>query len=130
MPLPNLSAGDPVVDAAGRPTRYFQALINTLVAALNIAGPLAAGAVPSSRGVVAAGGLQGGGTLGDEVGLSLYSTVTTVAALPTTGNSVGDFAYAADGRKPGESAGAGTGVPVWWDGAHWYAVCSGAVVAA
>jgi len=130
MPLASLSASDPVVDTAGRPTRYFQALINNVISALNITSPLAAGAVPASRGVVAAGGLQGGGTLGAEVGLSLYSAVTTVAALPTTGNSVGDFAYAADGRKPGESAGAGTGVPVWWDGAHWYAVCSGAVVAA
>ena len=39
----------------------------------------------------------------------------TVAALPT-GLVVGETTYATNGRKGGEGAGSGTGVPVYWDG--------------
>lgn len=54
----------------------------------------------------------------------------TVALLPASA-SVGTLAYATDGRKAGEGAGAGTGVLVFFDGADkWIAVDTGAEVAA
>jgi hypothetical protein len=90
----------------------------------------AAGAVPQGTEVVATGGVQGGGQLGGNVGLTLYVAVTSVANLPTTtALSPGDFAYALDGCKPGESSGSGTGVPVFWSAGGWYSACSGTVVA-
>jgi len=46
------------------------------------------------------------------------SPVYTVATLPS-GVSAGATAYASNGRKSGEGAGAGTGVPVYWGGAAW-----------
>ncbi len=52
----------------------------------------------------------------------------TVANLPST-PTAGSFAFASNGRKPGEPAGAGTGVQVFGDGMHWISVCSGASVA-
>jgi hypothetical protein len=79
--------------------------------------------------VVAGAGLQGGGQVGPNVGVSLYAAVTAVAMLPTAANA-GDWAYATDGRKTGEGSGAGTGVPVWWSNTGWYAVDSGALVTA
>ena len=60
----------------------------------------------------------------------LYTpTVYTVAALPTTG-ATGQFAFASNGRKPGEGAGSGTGVPVFWNPgtSTWFSYCSGSVV--
>lgn len=46
--------------------------------------------------------------------------VTTVAGLASfTGNDPGRIAYATNGRKPGEGAGAGTGVLVSHDGTAW-----------
>lgn len=42
----------------------------------------------------------------------------TVAQLPS-GDFVGQSAYASNGRKAGEGAGNGTGVPVWNDGSVW-----------
>lgn len=56
----------------------------------------------------------------------------TVATLPTTGVANGQYAFASNGRKPGEGAAAGTGVPVFWNGATstWFSYCSGAVVTA
>ncbi len=86
-------------------------------------------AAAATAEVVAGAGLQGGGQVGPNVGISLYAAVTAVATLPTAANA-GDWAYATNGRKIGESAGAGTGVPVWWSNGAWYAVDSGAVVAA
>jgi len=62
--------------------------------------------------------------MGSPVGLKSY----TVATLPT--GAAGDFAYASDGRKNGEGAAAGTGVPVFKDGSAWRAVDTGATVAA
>lgn len=53
----------------------------------------------------------------------------TVATLPTAGTA-GRAAYASNGRKNGEGAGAGTGVLVFDDGVAWRAVDTGATVAA
>ncbi len=95
---------------------------------VDTAHSLAVNAVPQSREVVAGGGLQIGGQLTGNVGLALYKTVDQVSNLPSTGNAEGDVAYALNGRKSGEGAGSGTGVPVWWSGSHWYAFWSSAVV--
>jgi hypothetical protein len=53
----------------------------------------------------------------------------TVATLPTSPGA-GTLAFASNGRKPSEAAGAGTGVEVFNDGGHWISVCSGSQVAA
>lgn len=57
-------------------------------------------------------------------------SIFTVAGLPTTGVATGQFAFASNGRKPGEGAAAGTGVPVFWNSATstWFSYLSGAVV--
>lgn len=52
----------------------------------------------------------------------------TVAGLPSGG--AGDVAFASNGRKNGEGAGAGTGVQVFHDGTAWRACDTGATVAA
>lgn len=52
----------------------------------------------------------------------------TVAGLPTVG--AGKLAYASNGRKNGEGAGAGTGVMVFSDATAWRACDTGATVAA
>jgi len=52
-----------------------------------------------------------------------------VGSLPS-GQSAGAKAFASNGRKPGEAAGAGTGVEVFFDGTRWISTCSGAAVAA
>ena len=52
-----------------------------------------------------------------------------VAELPGTAQ-VGTQTFAANGRKSGETAGNGTGVPVWWDGAHWRTHYDNSVVSA
>lgn len=53
----------------------------------------------------------------------------TVATLPATA-AAGQQAWASDGRKPGEGAGTGTGVPVFFNNATatWYSYLSGAQV--
>jgi hypothetical protein len=48
----------------------------------------------------------------------------TVAALPAAVNA-GTLAFASNGRKPGEAAGNGTGITVFFDGAKWVSQCSG-----
>jgi hypothetical protein len=53
----------------------------------------------------------------------------TVALLPGSPGT-GAKAFASNGRKPTEAAGTGSGVEVFYDGAHWISVCSGAAVAA
>lgn len=53
----------------------------------------------------------------------------TVATLPTAGTAR-RLAFASNGRKNGEGAGAGTGVVVFDDGTAWRAVDTGATVAA
>lgn len=55
----------------------------------------------------------------------------TVVALPATAQT-GAYAWATNGRKPGEGAGAGTGVPVFWNPStsQWFSSLSGAQVTA
>jgi len=54
----------------------------------------------------------------------------TVEGLPVSAVA-GSIAYASDGRKPGESAGDGTGVLVYFDNAQaWISVHSGVAVTA
>lgn len=45
----------------------------------------------------------------------------TVATLPVAG-AAGQFYFASNGRKAGEGAGVGTGLPVYWNAAtsQWY----------
>lgn len=73
---------------------------------LNVTGPLA---------------VQGGASIsGGTVVLPSY----TVAALPPA--SAGAVAYAINGRKPGEAAGAGSGILVWGTAAkQWLSILSG-----
>ena len=130
MTVAAFNFAQPIVDANGYPTKPMRDLIIALTTQLNAATVRATAAVPSSRNVVGAGGLKGGGALGDDVGLTLYRIVTGVANLPTTGNSQGDLCYATDGRKPGEGAAAGTGVVVFWSVTSWIAVTSGVAVTA
>lgn len=42
-----------------------------------------------------------------------------VSSLPNRNIGLGMRTFAKDGRKGGEGAGAGTGIPVWWDGSVW-----------
>ncbi len=53
----------------------------------------------------------------------------TVASLPASPGA-GAKAFASNGRKPSEGAGAGSGVEVFYDGSRWISVCSGSTVAA
>ncbi len=53
----------------------------------------------------------------------------SVAALPA-GSVAGAKAFASNGRKPGEAAGAGTGVEVFNDGSRWISGCTGSTVTA
>lgn len=85
-------------------------------------------AVPQTTQVVAGGGLHDGGALGGNVAVTFYKIKTAVATLPASGNGEGDWAYALDGRKPGEGVSAGTGVPCFWSTGHWIAATSGAAV--
>ena len=130
MTISPFNASQPIVGPDGHPTKPFRDWMEAVRQALNSASDLATAAVPASRNVVAAGGLQVGGALSDDVGVALYKIYCVVSALPTTGNLNGDWAYALNGRKVGETAGNGTGVPAWWSGSNWYAVDSGVVVAA
>jgi hypothetical protein len=52
-----------------------------------------------------------------------------VPSLPASPGA-GAKAFANNGRKPSEGAGAGSGVEVFYDGRSWISVCSGAPVAA
>lgn len=54
--------------------------------------------------------------------------VFTVADLPAGGN--GNVAYASNGRKVGEAAGFGTGVPVYFSGSAWRVFSTDLVVSA
>lgn len=53
----------------------------------------------------------------------------TVAALPATA-AAGAFAWASNGRKPGEASGAGTGVPVFFNPltSNWWSYLSNSSV--
>ncbi|MGH7022116.1 MAG: hypothetical protein ACREEB_00845 [Caulobacteraceae bacterium] len=124
-----------VMPATGRLTPYGDAFFRALLARtggasdkVDAAHALANAAVPQGTEVVAAGGLQAGGALGGNVGLALYVAIGGAASLPTTKVTEGDWAYALDGRKTGEGAGAGTGLPVWWSNGGWIGVDSGGLV--
>ena len=96
----------PITDADGHATHTYRTWMTAVTTAVNSALTLAQAAVPGSRRVIAAGGLQVGGTLQSDVGVALYKIKTTVAQLPTTTTAAGDWAYALDGCKPGEAGGA------------------------
>ena len=96
---------------------------------VDAAHALALAAVPKGTEVVAGGGLKQGGGLGGNVAVTFYVARSAAAMLPTTSLDEGDWAYALDGLKSGESSGAGTGTPVWWSAGTWFAVWSGLAVA-
>ncbi|HEY5289795.1 MAG TPA: hypothetical protein VIJ59_07150 [Caulobacteraceae bacterium] len=134
--VPTLNIGEAIVEPkSGRPTDYFFRAWQALTARtggesdkVDAAHALASGAVPQGTEVIAGGGLQVGGALGGNVGLALYAAVAPVASLPTAEVSEGDWAYALDGLKSGESSGSGTGTPVWRSAGAWYAAWSGLAV--
>ncbi len=109
----------------------YQALYGEGFDKTDAAYQAAMAAAPASAEIAAVGGLhQIGSTIGGNIGVALYKAMTPVAGLPSSGNAEGDWAYAFNGRKIGEAAGAGSGVPAWWSNGGWYAVDSGALVAA
>jgi hypothetical protein len=132
LPTPPFSV--PVLDGAFL-SRTWQTWVQSVQTRLggtndNVAQALttAQGAASASAEVVAGAGLQGGGAVGPNVGVALYAAVTSVALLPASAGE-GDWAYALNGRKTGEAAGAGTGVPVFWSAGAWNAVSSAPVAA-
>lgn len=64
---------------------------------------------------------SGGAAAGGNFNRPIRPAVTTVAGLAAFPGVVGQMAYASDGRKPAEGVGAGTGVPVSFDGTAWRA---------
>jgi hypothetical protein len=134
--IPRPSFNLPIVGKDGRASVWFGYWIDAVrdrlggdVDKVDAAYQTAKAAAPQSRQVVAVGGLQAGGSLTDNVAVTFYVKIGPAASLPTLGLNVGDWAYATDGCKPGESTGAGTGAPVWWDiSGAWFAVTSGAAV--
>lgn len=70
--------------------------------------------------------LDGSETMTGPLRLKSY----TVASLPASAGVIPQIAYASNGRKNGEGAGAGTGVPVFWDSNDWCAFDTGAPVEA
>lgn len=56
----------------------------------------------------------------------------TLASLPLSGVENGARAFATNGRKDGEGAGVGTGIPVWYDetSALWRTYTTGGAAAA
>jgi len=62
--------------------------------------------------------------------LAGFPAAYQVAGLPASAMP-GSVVYASDGRKPGETAGHGTGVPVYWDSTNaWISFHSGVAVTA
>lgn len=67
----------------------------------------------------------GSGTISlDNIQIKVYSGSTTIPVI------AGSQAFASNGRKAGEGAGAGTGVLVFYDSTNWIACDTGATVAA
>ena len=130
MTLQSFNFSAPIADADGHASHAFRVWMTAVGEAAAQALALAQAAVPGERRVIAAGGLQVGGALASDVGVAFYKIKTTVAQLPATTTAAGDWAWALDGRKPGEGAGAGTGVPCFWSNGAWIAVTSGAAVTA
>ena len=138
-PLSPPPFSQPLTDRDGLMARvwqaWFAAMFNRSGGAtdkIEAAHAAALAAVPQTTEVVAGSGLHAGGALGGNIAVALYRRIGTAASFPTKGNSPGDLCYALDGRKPGEGAGAGTGVPCFWTpGAvvgTWIAVTSGVAV--
>ena len=134
--MPLMRYDEPLVNANGTPTkRFFDWLCGARGRLggdedkVDAAHTLAAAAVPQTTEVQAVAGLSGGGALSSNLGVTLYTVVTSVATLPASANE-GDNAYAVDGRKPGEGSGAGTGCPVVWSNSAWNSFFSGAAVTA
>ncbi|MBV8401073.1 MAG: hypothetical protein JOZ17_20415, partial [Acetobacteraceae bacterium] len=90
---------------------------------LSVSGAITAGGSVTVAGTLA---VQSGAAIsGGLLALPSYA----VAALPTA--SAGALAYAANGRKPGEAAGAGSGVLVWGSSTkQWLSILSGTPVQA
>lgn len=107
--------------------RFFQQVAAAANAALAAAS--AEEAVLKDRRVNAGAGLSGGGNLGADIAVRLYVAMDIVASLPAIATP-GAWAYATNGRKSGEGAGVGTGLPVCWDGSNWIAPWSSAAVTA
>lgn len=135
VPAPQFgqAAVDPSgVDTPGRKT-FLQQVYNRLGGAVDkVDQALQAGlgSAPAARKILAGAGLSGGGDLTADFAIRLYVATTSVAALPTTDIQPNAQAFALNGRKPGESGGAGTGCPVIWTNGAWYSLFSGAVVTA
>ena len=136
IPVPAPPFKTPLTDASGVVSAPWRAFLLALydraggsADKIEAAHAAATAATPRSARILAVGGLHAGGALTADVAVALYRAVAPVASLPTSGLSDGDWAYAVDGRKAGEGAGAGSGVPVWFSGGRWFAVDSGAVVA-
>lgn len=107
----------------------------TVGSSLSIAGSVNLGGnVIASGSANVAGNSSITGTLAVQGGLtvtggSVLLPSYAVASLPTA--SAGALAYAGNGRKPGEGAGAGTGVLVWGTSGHqWMSILSGTTVQA
>jgi hypothetical protein len=136
--VPVLDCNAQLVDpATGKLTRYGYEVLRALLERtggqsdkVDAAHVIASAAVPQGTEVIGSGGLKQGGALGGNVGVTLYMAATAVAMLPTVKAGEGDWAYALDGLKPGETAGSGTGVPVFWSNGGWVSACSGAAVSA
>jgi hypothetical protein len=123
-----------LTDAQGFVSRAWQPVIQALFARtggsfdkVEAAYATARSAAPATAEIVAGPGLQGGGQIGPNAPIAFYAAITSVADLPSLG-AEGDWAYALNGRKAGEAAGSGTGVPCWWSNGAWIAVDSGAAV--
>jgi hypothetical protein len=134
VPVPDFKIAI-VEPGTGVLTRYGYALVSALFNRVggqsdkvDAAHALALAAVPQGTEVVAGGGLKQGGMLGGNVAVVFYVARAAAASLPTTAMDEGDWAYALDGRKPGEGAGSGTGVPCFWSAGAWISACDGAVV--
>jgi hypothetical protein len=63
------------------------------------------------------------------IGLTTPVQNYTVAGLPSSAGA-GQVAFATNGRKPGQGAGSGTGMLVFYDGTAWISVSSGTTIAA
>lgn len=79
----------------------------------------------SGLGVTGVFSATGAATFSSTVRVGVF----TVATLPTPGTA-GRKAQASNGRKSGEGAGVGTGVPVWDDGTNWKTYYDNTTVAA
>ena len=118
-PRISLEAGDSVV--------WSDVALADLDADVQLKGLIAAGKVSVSVALVATdAAVPLVGSLSPQK-LPRYTFVT----LPAGANAVdGQLAFCTNGRKVGEGPGAGTGVPVYFDGADWRVYSTDAAAAA